>query len=71
MMPNQSSLAPLSSRPRYLTFKAFDSHELASAEEKAYEFAMRLYEAIDKMAQSDDSAAGLQPVLMLQRPWTV
>lgn len=38
--------------------KAFDSHELASVEEKAYESAMRLYEAIDKMrAQSDDSAA--------------
>ena len=31
---------------------------MASVEEKAYESAMRLYEAIDKMrAQSDDSAA--------------
>ena len=52
-------LGSLAVSPRYLMKKAFDSHELASVEEKAYESAMRLYEAIDKMrAQSDDSAAG-------------
>ena len=51
-------LSSLAVSPRYLMKKAFDSHELASVEEKAYESAMRLYEAIDKMrAQSDDSAA--------------
>lgn len=51
-------LGSLAVSPRYLMKKAFDSHELASVEEKAYESAMRLYEAIDKMrAQSDDSAA--------------
>lgn len=50
-------LGSLAVSPRYLMKKAFDSHELASVEEKAYESAMRLYEAIDKMrAQSDDSA---------------
>ncbi|MFN3563141.1 MAG: hypothetical protein ACK4V8_01700 [Moraxella osloensis] len=51
-------LGSLAVSPRYLMKKAFDSHELASVEEKAYESAMRLYEAIDKMrSQSDDSAA--------------
>lgn len=51
-------LSSLAVSPRYLMKKAFDSNELASVEEKAYESAMRLYEAIDKMrAQSDDSAA--------------
>ncbi len=51
-------LSSLAVSPRYLMKKAFDSHELASVEEKAYESAMRLYEAIDKMrAQSDDNAA--------------
>lgn len=51
-------LGSLAVSPRYLMKKAFDSHELASVEEKAYESAMRLYEAIDKMReQSDDSAA--------------
>ncbi|MBD3727706.1 MAG: hypothetical protein IE936_11645, partial [Moraxella osloensis] len=51
-------LGSLAVSPRYLMKKAFDSNELASVEEKAYESAMRLYEAIDKMrAQSDDSAA--------------
>lgn len=51
-------LGSLAVSPRYLMKKAFDSHELASVEEKAYESAMRLYEAIDKMrAQSDDSVA--------------
>lgn len=51
-------LGSLAVSPRYLMKKAFDSHELASVEEKAYESAMRLYEAIDKMrAQSDDSTA--------------
>lgn len=51
-------LGSLAVSPRYLMKKAFDSHELASVEEKAYESAMRPYEAIDKMrAQSDDSAA--------------
>nr|WP_312115092.1 hypothetical protein [Moraxella sp. CTOTU47915] len=51
-------LSSLVVSPRYLMKKAFDSNELASVEEKAYESAMRLYEAIDKMrAQSDDSAA--------------
>ena len=51
-------LSSLAVSPRYLMKKAFDSHGLASVEEKAYESAMRLYEAIDKMrAQSDDSAA--------------
>ena len=51
-------LGSLAVSPRYLMKKAFDSHELASVEEKAYESAMRLYEAIDKMrAQSDESAA--------------
>ena len=51
-------LSSLAVSPRYLMKKAFDSHDLASVEEKAYESAMRLYEAIDKMrAQSDDSAA--------------
>lgn len=51
-------LGSLAVSPRYLMKKAFDSHELASVEKKAYESAMRLYEAIDKMrAQSDDSAA--------------
>ena len=51
-------LSSLAVSPRYLMKKAFDSHELASVEEKAYESAMRLYEAIDKMrAQSDESAA--------------
>ena len=51
-------LSSLAVSPRYLMKKAFDSHELASVEEKAYESAMRLYEAIDKMReQSDDSAA--------------
>lgn len=51
-------LGSLAISPRYLMKKAFDSHELASVEEKAYESAMRLYEAIDKMrAQSDDNAA--------------
>ena len=51
-------LGSLAVSPRYLMKKAFDSHELASVEEKAYESAMRLYEAIDKMrSQSHDSAA--------------
>ncbi|MFL0426980.1 hypothetical protein ACH0AB_02110 [Moraxella sp. 179-F 1C4 NHS] len=51
-------LSSLAVSPRYLMKKAFDSNELASVEEKAYESAMRLYEAIDKMrAQSDESAA--------------
>lgn len=51
-------LSSLAVSPRYLMKKAFDSNELASVEEKAYESAMRLYEAIDKMrAQSHDSAA--------------
>ena len=51
-------LSSLAVSPRYLMKKAFDSHELASVEEKAYESAMRLYEAIDKMrAQSDESAS--------------
>ena len=51
-------LSSLAVSPRYLMKKAFDSHELASVEEKAYESAMRLYEAIDKMrSQSHDSAA--------------
>lgn len=51
-------LGSLAVSPRYLMKKAFDSNELASVEEKAYESAMRLYEAIDKMrAQSDDNAA--------------
>ncbi|MBW4017298.1 hypothetical protein HG533_00525 [Moraxella osloensis] len=51
-------LGSLAVSPRYLMKKAFDSNELASVEEKAYESAMRLYEAIDKMReQSDDSAA--------------
>ncbi|RVU80933.1 hypothetical protein EOL70_29710 [Leucothrix sargassi] len=51
-------LGSLAVSPRYLMKKAFDSHELASIEEKAYESAMRLYEAIDKMrSQSDESAA--------------
>ncbi|NOX78647.1 MAG: hypothetical protein GXO41_03490 [Gammaproteobacteria bacterium] len=51
-------LGSLAVSPRYLMKKAFDSNELASVEEKAYESAMRLYEAIDKMrAQSDESAA--------------
>lgn len=51
-------LSSLAVSPRYLMKKAFDSHELASVEEKAYESAMRLYEAIDKMrSQSAESAA--------------